>query len=95
MPRYIAVHPAAFTEDQLQPLTKAPVPEGVTWIGTFCGFADDTTYCHWTAPSEETLVGIFAQYGIPYTAIHEVRLFDPVTATLEPEPTETRVPQPV
>ena len=30
MPRYIAVHPAAFTEEQLQPLAKAPVPQDVT-----------------------------------------------------------------
>lgn len=95
MSRYIAVHPAAFTEEQLQPLTKAPVPEGVKWISTFCGVADNMTYCHWVAPSEEALIGIFRQYEIPYTAIHEVRLFDPVTATLEPALTETKVAQPV
>ena len=88
MPRFIAVHPAAFTEEQLQPLSKAPVPEGVAWISTYCGFADDTTFCHWVAPTKEHLVAIFKQYEVPYEAIYEVRHFDPATGQLEPAPAE-------
>jgi hypothetical protein len=89
MPRYIAVHPAAFTEQQLQPLAKAPLPQGVFWLGTYCGFADNTTYCHWVAPTMEAVAEVFQRYEVPYTAIHEVRRFDPATAQLEPAPIES------
>jgi hypothetical protein len=34
MRRFIAVHPLAFSEEQLQPLAKEPLPEGTTWHGT-------------------------------------------------------------
>ncbi len=95
MPRYIAVHPAAFTEEQLQPLARAPVPQGVFWISTYCGFADNTTFCHWVAPTMEALAEVFKQYEVPYTAIHEVRRFDPATAQLEPAAIEVKVAQPV
>ncbi len=92
MPRFIAVHPVAFTEEQLRPLAKAPVPEGVTWVSTYCGYADNRTYCHWVAPTKDALVAIFHQYEVPFEEIHEVRWFDPATAQLEPEPTEVKAP---
>jgi hypothetical protein len=95
VPRYIAVHPAAFTEEQLQPLAQVPLPAGVKWISTFCGVADNTTYCHWAAATKDDLIAIFTQYEIPYATVHEVRLFDPVTGRLEPAATEIKVAQPV
>ncbi len=95
MPRFIVVHPVAYTEEQLQPLTKAPMPEGVTWVSTYCGYADNKSFCHWVAPTRDALVAIFRQYEIPYETIHEVRRFDPATAQLEPAPIEVKVPQPV
>jgi hypothetical protein len=83
MARFIAVHPAAFTEEQLQALAKETPPEGTTWHATFCAFDDNTSYCHWVAPSAEVLIGVFTKYEIPYTTLHVVRLFDPATGTLE------------
>jgi hypothetical protein len=83
MPRFIAVHPVAFTEEQLQPLAKEQVPEGVTWNSTYCAFVDNKTYCHWEAPTKEAVLDIFKKYEIPYEAIHEVRLFDFATGKFE------------
>jgi len=85
MPRFIAAHPVAFGEEQLQPLAKEPMPEGVTWHSTYCAFAENKSYCHWEAPTKETLVELFKRYEIPYEAIHLVRQFDPATGQLEPE----------
>ncbi len=93
MRRFIAVHPLAFSEDQLRPLAKEPLPEGVTWHGTFSAFADERSYCHWEAPAKESVVEIFTKYEIPYEAIHEVRQFDPSTGLMEPEPIAAEIPQ--
>lgn len=93
MPRFIAAHPVAFTEEQLQPLAREPMPEGVTWHSTYSAFAENTSYCHWEAPTKETLVELFRRYEIPYEAICEVRHFDPTTGLMEPEPAEEKVPQ--
>jgi len=93
MPRFIAVHPVAFSEEQLQPLAKEQLPEGVTWNSTYCAFAESKAYCHWQAPTKEAVLEIFKKYEIPYEAIHEVRLFDPATGQLEAEPVEAKVLQ--
>jgi hypothetical protein len=93
--RFVAVHPVAFTEEQLRPLAKESLPEGVTWDSSFCGYKEDLTYCLWKAPAKEDLVAVFKRYEIPYEAIHAVRRFDPATGELEPEPVEEKVPQPV
>jgi hypothetical protein len=95
MRRFIAVHPIAFSEEQLQPLAKEQLPEDVTWNSTYCAFADNRSYCHWEAPTKEAVVEILKKYEIPYDAILEVRLFDPASGQLEPEPVEAKVPQPV
>jgi hypothetical protein len=94
MPRFIAAHPVAFSEEQLRPLTKEPMPEGVAWHSTYCAFADNKTYCHWEAPTKEALVEIFTKYEVPYEAIHEVRRFDPATGLMEPAPVEAKVLSP-
>jgi hypothetical protein len=94
MLRFIAVHPVAFSEEQLQPLAKEPLPEGVTWKSTYCSFADGKAFCHWEAPTREVVVDIFKKYDIPYEAIYEVRRFDPATGQLEVEPIMAKVLQP-
>lgn len=91
MPRFIAVHPVGFTEEQLAPLAKEPLPEGVTWHRTYSAFEADTSYCHWEAPTKEAVVEVFKKYEIPYAAIHEVRMFDPATGVMEPAPLEAKV----
>jgi hypothetical protein len=90
--RFIAVHPVAFPEEQLAPLTKEQLPEGVIWRSTFIAYGDTKTYCHWEAPTKQVLADLFVKYQIPVEVIHEVRHFDPVTAKLEPE---AKVAQPV
>lgn len=95
MPRFIAVHPLAFTEEQLKPLAKEQMPEGTIWHGTYSAFAENKTYCHWEAPSQEILFETFKKYEIPYEAVHEVRHFDPATGLMEPAPVKAKVLQPV
>jgi hypothetical protein len=94
MLRFIAVHPVAFSEEQLAPLAKEPLPEGVTWHSTYCALAESRAFCHWEAPTREAIVEIFKKYEIPYDAIHEVRRFDPATGQMEAVPTEAKVLQP-
>ena len=94
MSRFIAVHPVAFSEEQLRPLAKEQLPEGVTWNSTYCAFAENKAYCHWEAPTKEAVVEIFKKYEIPHEAIFEVRLFDPATGLLEVEPVEAKVLSP-
>ena len=95
MRRFIVVHPIAFSEEQLQPLAKEVLPEGVTWHSTYCAYDENKSYCHWEAPTNEAVVEILKKYGIPYEALHEVRRFDPATGEMEPVPAEAKVPQPV
>jgi Nickel responsive protein SCO4226-like len=88
MLRFIAVHPVAFSQDQLTRLAREPRPAGVIWKSSFCAFGEDKSFCHWEAPSRETVVDVFRKYDIPYEGIYEVRWFDPATGVLEPEPIE-------
>jgi hypothetical protein len=94
VPRFIAVHPLTFTEEQLQPLAKEPMPEGVTWHSTYSALAESKSYCHWEAPSREAVLEIFKKYEIPFEVVHEVRRFDPTTGLMEPAPFEAEVPSP-
>ena len=94
MPRFIAAHPVAFSEEQLQPLAKEPMPEGVTWHSTYCAFAENKSYCHWQAPTKEALVELFKKYEIPYEAIYVVRHFDPATGQMEPASSGVKVALP-
>ncbi len=90
MPRFVAVHPVVFSEEQLRPLAKELLPEGVTWNSTYSAFAENKAFCHWEAPTKEAVVEVFKKYEIPYEAIHEVRRFDPATGEMEPAPTEMK-----
>jgi hypothetical protein len=93
MPRYIAVHPVVFSEEQLAALAKEQLPEGVTWNSTYSAFAENRSYCHWEAPTKEAVVEVLNKYEIPYEAIQEVRRFDPATGVMEPAPVELTAAQ--
>ena len=95
MLRFIAVHPGAFSEEMLQPLSKQALPESVTWKATFTAFEDDRTFCHWEAASRDDVLAVFRKYEIPYEALHEVRLFDPVTGTMEAAPAREKMLAPM
>jgi len=84
MPRFMATHSVAYSEEQLKELTQKDLPEGVSWIRTFCGFVDNKSFCEWQAPSREAVQQVLQSANIPYDAIYPVRLFDVPTATLEP-----------
>lgn len=84
MPRFVAVHTAPFTEDQLKELTKVELPPGVTWNRTYCDFADGKHFCDWEAPNKETIEQAFKANNVPFDTIYPVRLFDVAKKTLEP-----------
>jgi hypothetical protein len=81
--RFIATHSAAFSEEQLKEMAQKPLPEGMSWLRTFCGFADNKSFCEWEAPSKAVVEQVLRQANVPYDAIYAVRLFDVPTATLE------------
>jgi hypothetical protein len=93
MPRYVVIHPVAFEEGQLQPLSREPLPDGVCWDSSLVSFVDGRTFCLWQAPATDALIDIFKKYAVPYETIHVVRRFDPTTGVLEPEVLE-KVMQP-
>ncbi len=76
MPRFIAVHTGAFTEAQLKELAAEPMPAGIAWPQTFCGFEDGKFFCEWTAPDKEAIEQIFKHYNMPCDGIYQVRRFD-------------------
>jgi hypothetical protein len=78
MPRFIAVHPMTFSEEQLQELARRgdEIPEGVIWYGTWCGTDDAVAYCEWAAPDAATIKGVLDSMNVPVTAIQEVRSFE-------------------
>ncbi len=84
MPRFIATHSVAFNEEQMKDLAKKPLPEGISWVRTFCSFAENKAFCEWQAPSKEAVEQVLKQVQVPYDKIYTVRLFDVATATLEP-----------
>ena len=85
MPRFIAVHPTAFHEDDLRAFAarRDELPLALRWHSCFVAPSDHVSYCHWEAPDERMLVEVFEAYGIPCDAVHEVRRFDPTLALLE------------
>jgi len=85
MPRFIAVHPTAFKEDDLRAFAarKDELPSALRWHSCFVATSDHVAYCDWDAPDGQMLAEVFEAYGIPFEAIHEVRRFDPTLALLE------------
>jgi len=66
----------------------------VTWHSTYSALTENTSYCHWEAPTREAILEILKKYEIPYEVVHEVRRFDPTTGLMEPAPVETKVLSP-
>lgn len=85
MPRFIAVHSVAMTEEQLREFAKSPLPPDVSWNRTYCDFDDDKHFCEWEAPDKETVKRILRENEIPFDAVYPVRVFEVSTATLEPK----------
>ena len=86
MPRFIAVHTAPFTEEQLKTAAKdmpPQLPSGVTWKLTYCGFADSKFFCEWEAPSKEAIEQNFKAINMPFDAVYPVRILDVAKAELE------------
>ena len=86
MPRFIAVHTAPGTEEQMKASAKnmpSQLPAGVSWKLAYCDFADNKFFCEWEAPSKEAIEQIFKAANLPFDAIYPVRLLDVAKAELE------------
>ena len=79
MPRFIAVHPGSFKEEDLAGLAqrRGEMPADVTWLCTWCGTGDAVAYCDWEAPDAQSIVGVLEKFGVPYEVVREVRYFEP------------------
>lgn len=84
MSRFLVAHSVVFSEEKMKELAKKPLPEGITWMRSFCGFEDSKSFCEWQAPSREAIEQVLRQVDVSYDAIYPVRLFDVATASLEP-----------
>lgn len=83
MSRFLVAHSVVFSEEKMKELAKKPLPEGITWMRSFCGFEDSKSFCEWQAPSREAIEQVLRQVDVSYDAIYPVRLFDVATASLE------------
>jgi hypothetical protein len=79
MSRYIVVHPMAFKDADLAALRdrREELPSSCIWRHSLVAEGAHQTFCEWEAPDERILHEIFEAFGVPYSQIHEVRLFDP------------------
>jgi len=86
MPRFIVVHKAPFTEEELIALAKATpshMPKGVSWRCSYCDFAGSTHFCEWEAPDEKVLKRVLDLTQTPFETIHRVRRMDAIRAKFE------------
>ncbi len=86
MPRFIVVHRAPFTRDELIARAKAfpnYAPEGVCWRSSYCDFAGKTHFCEWEAPDERTLIRVLTLTQTPFESVHPVVSFDAVRGEFE------------
>jgi hypothetical protein len=86
MPRFIVVHKASFTEEDLIARAKAAasyLPKGVSWICSYCDFAAHEYFCEWKAPNEKVLKRVLDLTQTPFETIHHVRCMDAVKAKFE------------
>jgi hypothetical protein len=79
MPRFIAVHPVALKDEEMIALLarRDELPSTLVWRTSFVAEANRMTYCEWDAPEASLLEEVFEAFGIPFSAVHEVRVFDP------------------
>jgi hypothetical protein len=83
MPRFIAVHTAPFTEEQLKAAAKETFPAGFSWKLTYCDFADKKFFCEWEAPNKQALEQAFKARKMPFDAVYPVQLFNVAKAKFE------------
>ncbi len=86
MARFMVVHKAPFTEEELIARAKAApnyLPEGVSWIRSYCDFKGNTHFCEWEAPDEKLLKRILNLTQAPFETIHRVRRMDAIKAKFE------------
>ena len=86
MPRFIVVHNAAFTEEELIASARAApnyMPEGVSWRYSYCDFTENKHFCEWEAPDEKVLRRVLQLTQTPFETIHLVRRMDAVKAEFE------------
>jgi hypothetical protein len=85
MPYFIALHPAAFTEEQLEGLARrrAEIPSEVTWRATWSAFDEGVTYCEWEAPDKASIERVFKDLEVPFRDIQAVMRFDPALVKME------------
>ena len=86
MPRFLVVHTAPFTEEELVARAKsAPgyMPKGVSWKCSYCYFDGDKHFCEWEAPNKEAIERLFKKLDVPFDAIYPVKIFNAATASLE------------
>ena len=88
MPRFIVVHTAPFTEEDLLSDVKtviAALTADFSWKLTYCDFDDNKFFCEWKAPSKEALEQVFMAANMSYDEIYPVRLLDVAKAQFIPE----------
>ena len=86
MPRFIVVHNAPFTEEELIARAKAApnyMPKGASWKCSYCDFAGNKHFCEWEAPDEKVLKRVLHLTQAPFETIHRVRRMDAVKAKFE------------
>jgi hypothetical protein len=76
MPRFIAVHTAPFTKEQLMGMDVTKLPKGVSWKLTYCDFKDGKFFCEWEAPNKEIIEQGFKAQKMPFDAVYPVELFN-------------------
>jgi hypothetical protein len=79
MPYFIALHPAAFSEEQLEGLARRrdEIPPGVHWRLTWSAAEQGVSYCEWEAPDKASIEQVFSELQVPFTEVQEVSRFDP------------------
>lgn len=79
MSRFIVVHPIAFKDEDLMALRsrRDELPSSVVWRQSLIARDDNLTFCEWESPEPRLLREILEAFGVPYTAIYAVRVFDP------------------
>ena len=53
------------------------LPSTLEWGSSFVVEADRMTYCEWDAPEARLLEEVLQAFGIPFSAVQEVRICDP------------------
>ena len=86
MPRFMVVHTAPFTAEELMARAKAApcyVPKDVSWKCSYCAFKDNMHFCEWEAPDEKMLRRVLDLTKTPFEKIYRVQRFDAVEAQFE------------